>query len=130
MFQHLTVDDSSLRMAFNDLCISLRRTAIEQGTWQDTCPCFFAWLQHIRPLVPARSAFTEHSAQHDSAAVTPVLDVALAATHFCLGKVQSEARSRYLLSYGQFAASGGMVVHHQDTKALFYLSSSYRDLFS
>lgn len=63
--------------------------------------------------------------------MTPLLDVVLAATHFfCLGKVKSEAKSRYLLSYGQFAASGGMVAHHQDTKTLFYLNSSYGDLYS
>lgn len=63
--------------------------------------------------MPARSAFTEHSKQHDSPAVTPVLDVPLAATHFCLGKVKPEAKSRYLLSYGQFAAYGGVSPRHK-----------------
>lgn len=76
------------------------------------------------PLVPAWSAFKEHSKQRGSPRVTIRLHVALAAIHFCLGKVKPKAEPRYLLSYGQFAAPGGMVAHHQDPQTLLYLNSA------
>lgn len=82
-------------------------------------------------LAPETFKVSSYRAQQTTGPqVTPVLGVALAATHFCGGKVKPKAKSSYLLSYGQFATSGVRVAHHQFAKALFYLNSSYRDLFS
>lgn len=78
---------------------------------------FFAWLQHIVPLAPARSASTEHSEQGDSPTVIPVLHIVLAAILFCLGKAKPKvSRDTSWLELGAIFSllwQGGTSLRHR-----------------
>lgn len=93
----LTVLGSNRMAAWESLMASDREKNFPfhfVGQWQSralrnrlhTFAYFFAWLQHILPLAPARSAFTEHSEQGDSPTVIPGLHVVLTAILFALAK--------------------------------------------